>query len=152
MKKNVILYFAIFGFFFGILNTLDTSGGDIPYSMMLNLPTVYTQGIVNNVLNEIESARVNSLGKGGAFSTPERSLSRDEFEKLTPKEQAEFISKMTLQKNLARDDFLIGERSIIHTLRGIVSFTPIISAVSWAIIGSIFYLIARFFKSTRPNF
>lgn len=145
--EKVLLYFAIFGLFFGVINTLDTSGGDMPYSMKFNLPTIYAQVVVNNALNEMEHAGINSMDKSGSNPTPETSLPKDDFKRLTSKDQAEFISRMSQQKNLARNDFLIGKQGIIPTLRGLAAFSPITSMVSWTIAGSIFYFIVKLFSS-----
>lgn len=38
---KLVVYFIIFGLLFGLVNKVDPTGGDIPYSMMLNAPTLY---------------------------------------------------------------------------------------------------------------
>ncbi len=142
MKKKVIIYFILFGLVFGIINELDTTGGDIPYSKMLNFPTLYTQGIVNSIFNSLERGRFEELKQEIGTTDFNPSLSSDEFEKLTPKEQEEFVSKMKNQKNTARNDTFIGENGSLYFIRNLFSF-PILSAMTWGIIGFLYYLVRK---------
>lgn len=140
MKKSIVLYFALFGLVFGSINTLDPTGGEIPYTMLLNFPTLVVSGQVNNTFNTVERSRVDELGGETGISTQNQTLSRDKFEKLLPMEQEAFVSKMSQQKNLVRNDSIIGEKGILYTIRNFISF-PILSALTWGLIGIVVYII-----------
>lgn len=129
----------IFGLVFGIINELDTTGGEIPYSKMLNLPTLYTLSIVDNIFNSLQRARFAQVRqKTATVDLP--SISRGELEKLTPKKQEEYVARMKNQKSTTRNDTFIGENGILYFVRKLFSF-PILSAVTWGLIGVTFYLI-----------
>jgi len=140
MRKNIIIYFVLFGFLLGLINAIDTTGGDIPYSMMLNVPTLYAQGIVDNLFDKVERARFNEVSERIGVSPQPPTLSRDEFEKLSPEKQGEFVSQMTRQKDSVRNDPVIGEKGRLLAIRGFISF-PVLSAFTWGLIGIAIYII-----------
>lgn len=142
MKRKIIIYFIIFGLLFGLLNEINPTGGEIPYSMMLNFPTLYTQGVVNKIFNSLEATRFEELQEKTGTKNIDPSLSKDQFEKLSPKDQEEFVFKMTSQKNTVKKDPIIGESGILYMFRKLLPF-PILSAVTWGIIGLIVYFLLR---------
>lgn len=150
MKKKTIFYFILFGLIFGLVNELDPTGGDIPISKLLNVPTLYTQGVVDSIFRTVGKARFNKIKEETGTASLNPSLSRAEFEKLSAKEQEDFIFKMTNQKNTVRANSVIGEKGSLYFLRKLFSF-PILSALTWGLIGvGVYFLYAsRRFKKIR---
>lgn len=137
---KLVIYFIIFGFLFGLLNKVDSTGGDIPYSMMLNIPTLYAQGVVGNMFIKLEEARVKQLREKLGITDQDPFLSKEEFEKFSPNKREKFASDMVSEKNLQRNDPLIGDKGALRVLHGLISF-PILSAFTWGLIGFIIYII-----------
>lgn len=138
---KLVVCFIIFGFLFGLFTKVDSTGGEIPYSMMLNIPTLYVQGIVGNMFNKLEEARVKQLRKNLGITNQELSVPSDEFEGLSYNEKKErFASKMISEKNLQRNDPLIGEKGTLRMIRDLISF-PILSAFTWGLIGFLIYIL-----------
>lgn len=143
MKKRIIIYFFLFGLIFGLVNQLDRTGGDIPYSKLLNVPTLYVQGVVESAIRAMGRARFNRVKEETGTVQLNPSLSRDEFEKLSLKEQEDFISKMRNQKNTVREDSVIGEKGSLYLLRRLLFSFPVLSALTWGLIGAVFYMVRK---------
>lgn len=106
---------------------------------MLNFPTLYAQSIIGTVVHEIELARFEKIREETKSTMLNPSLSRDEFAKLSPAEQQQFVLKMVSQKNIVRADPLIGEKGMLYRIGSFISF-PILSVFTWGLIGFVAYV------------
>lgn len=135
---KLVVIFIVFGFLFGLFANVDSTGRDIPYSMMLNIPTLYTQAVVGNMFDKLEEARVRQLREKLGITDQDPFLSNgDTFTK-----RKEFISEMAREKSFILNDPLIGEKGTLGILRGLISF-PILSAFTWGLLGFVVYIILK---------
>jgi len=108
--------------------------------MLLNVPTLYAIGLKDKLFNSIERARLNKVSEEIGVSLQPLTLSGDEFKKLSPEKQKEFISQMARQKNSVRNDSVIGERGSLGRISGFIS-VPVLSAFAWGLIGVVIYMM-----------
>lgn len=135
---KLVIIFIIFGFIFGLFTKVDRTGREVPYSMMLNIPTIYAQGVVGNLFNKLEESRVKQLREKSGITDQDPFLSDlDTFNK-----RKEFISEMVKEKSLIINDPLIGEKGTLHMIRDLISF-PVLSAFTWGLMGFVVFIILK---------
>lgn len=143
---KLVVIFIVFGFLFGLFAEVDSTGRDIPYSMMLNLPTLYAQRVVSNTFDKLEEVRVKQLReKLGTADKDPFLTDGDTFNK-----RKEFISGMVKEKSLIINDPLIGEKGTLYTIRNLISF-PILSAFTWGLMGFVIFIILRVKKKVSAT-
>ena len=149
LMKNITLYFTIFGLLLGTFNMIDmhlglTRGNDVPLSFIINQPYwLVREKIVRPLISQSETIRKIQFEKQAGFSSPPKSLSKVEFEQLSSDEQKEYIRKMTEVKILYRNDYMNRKYGIFQLfISTLVSF-PILSAISWGLIGFILHIIIK---------
>lgn len=114
MNKRILLYFVIFGFVLGIINSLEDkfniTGGDTPKSLILNQPALFIWQQIYKI-GEVRSRQYvtnEPMPIKDPISLQERPAGSEPHNRYAPETQ-----ERALSKNNARNDWLIGQRGII---------------------------------------
>jgi hypothetical protein len=146
--KRIILCFAVFGLLLGLFNFADaawgiTGGYDTPRSVLLNIPALMIDSLKSRSINCIQNLRFRELKKKvGLPGDSSLTMSKDDFNALTPEEQRAFLSKVEEYKLLARSDWIIGQNGIIAALNSISILMFLMESIlAWTVIGSLVFFL-----------
>lgn len=142
-SKKIIIYFMIFGFIFGVINSLDKkyslTGGDTPLSLILNQPGTIASQLFYQQLSNLKFPKASRFEDGQPFP-PKPSPLKIGQEGATPSAS----NRYRVLKEDARDNWLTGQYGLITWLNyNDGKVFPLISAFAWGMIGTIIYFALK---------